>query len=151
MTQQQLSSPEAVAKWLQDNPEGRDRKVAEFFFQEGTRYKQRKYWSAAAKSFGESAIRYPGPHVLDEYVTSNLKMLGEIRGQRGGTQLGVNGDMNNAMGQYQSALAADEILHSLSPEEATRVRKNIECLKRYLHTQEVHRDCQPMKFYGLTP
>ncbi|WMD22369.1 hypothetical protein RAS12_08320 [Achromobacter seleniivolatilans] len=151
LTQKQLTKPEVITKWLQDNPEGVDKKGAAFSFDEGLKYKRRKYWSAAAKSFGESAIRYPSPQVLTEYAMANLYMLGEIRTQKGNTQLGVEADINYAIMQYRSVMAADKTLNALSEAEKIQIKENIECLTDYLKTRRASRECQPLKYYGLAP
>ncbi|SEI56396.1 hypothetical protein [Achromobacter sp. NFACC18-2] len=151
LTQRQLSDPQAVSQWLRENPGGVDAKGAAFAYDEGQKYKSRNDWSAAAKSFGESAIRYPTPQVLTEYVTAILRMLGEIRARKGATSLGIEGDMNFALLQYQSVMAADDVLDSLTEHEKKLVQANIACLGNFLKSRQVAGDCQPLLDYGIQP
>jgi len=151
LNQRQLSEPDVVAQWLRDNPEGVDKKGAAFSFNEGLKYKSKKYWSAAAKSFGESAIRNPTPQVLTEYVAANLRMLGEIRARNGNTSLGVERDMDYALMQYQTVMAAHNVLGALSAHDKTRVEADIACLTDYARTRLAPAGCQPFELYGMQP
>lgn len=151
LTQKQLSEPDVVAQWLRDNPEGVDKKGATFSFNEGLKYKSKKYWSAAAKSFGESAIRNPTPQVLTEYVAATLRMLGEIRTRNGTTSLGVERDMDHALSQYRSVLAADNVLGTLSIRDKRQVEADIACLTDYARTRLAPAGCKPFELYGMQP
>ena len=151
LTQENLSEPDTVSEWLRKNPGGLEKKEAAFSYGEGLKYKSKKDWSAAAKSFGESAIRYPSPQVLTEYVTASLRMLGEIRARRGDTTLGVDRDMDYALLQYRSVMAADSVLDTLSEREKMQVEANIACLSDYLRTRQIPAECQPFEYYGMRP
>jgi hypothetical protein len=63
LTLEQAGNAEFVAMWLREKGAMANRKDAELFFEWGMQDKRRKYWSGAARAFGESMIRYPSPQV----------------------------------------------------------------------------------------
>ena len=149
LTDEELRNPEFVSNWLKTKGVTADKKDAERFLNYGLSAKKNPNWSGAAKTFGESMIRYPSPQALTEYADANLIMLGIVRAREKSVKQKMASDMKHALDFYKSALAADAVLDSLPKSEKERVRNNVDCLEVYLRSAEVQRNCEPLQNYTM--
>jgi hypothetical protein len=56
--------------------------------------------------------------------------------------------MEHIVSLYRSAIAADEVLNTLSAKEKVELRGNVDCLAAFLRTGKSESDCQPLRAYG---
>lgn len=148
LSEQEARNPQFVVQWLGSTGPKTDQTDAKWFFSFGLKAKASRNWSAASKAFGESMRRYPGPQALLEYADADLKMLGQVRAREGFPSRLVRGDMEHALGFYESSLAANGVTRTLSPQEAKRLEQNVSCLKSYLLSSRPQRDCQPLIYFS---
>lgn len=59
--------------------------------------------------------------------------------------------MNNALLQYRSVMAADNVLGTLSTHDNRQVEADIACLADYANTRQAPAGCQPFERYGMQP
>jgi hypothetical protein len=149
LAQNELSQPETVRQWLQKNADKADRKMAEQYFQMGNDYAQKKYWSGAAKAFGESAHAYPAPKTLLALTSAELKMLAEIRARKKGPNTDEKADLEYAVSMFKAALAADDVLRSLNSNERKQLEYKIQCVTKYVEAGTANPECSPLKDYGI--
>lgn len=149
LTHDELKNPEFIVSWLKTKSASADRKMADWYFKNGTKDMQRKYCSGASKNFAESMIRYPSPQTLIAYVDARMCMLGAIRARAKSIEQHKKSDLKSVDGFYRSALAADDVLNTLSEIEKKQVRKNGDCLAIFIQSQKILPDCQPLQAYGL--
>jgi hypothetical protein len=138
---------EFVAAWLRANAATADQKASATFFRHGQEAKARKNWSLAAKTFGESMIRYPTAQVLFEYIGSMLRMLGDVRAREPDGESKRRNDMAYALDFYKSALAADAVLGSLPTADKEAVHRHVDCLSAYLQQGRMQADCPPLRYF----
>jgi hypothetical protein len=138
LTQDDLEKPAVVKAWLIENGAKADKKAAKEFFDLGQKLKKEKRWALATKAFGGSAIRYPTPQALNEYAETSIR------------DLGIRLDAQHVVPLYQSAIAADTILHLMSEEEKNATQNNLDCLRVYMQAKKVQPDCHPLQAYGLS-
>lgn len=138
MFQDDLERPEVVKAWLIENGAKADKESAREFFELGRKLKKEKRWALASKAFGGSAIRYPTPQALNEYAEASIRDLG--------TRL----DAQYVVPLYQSAIAADTVLHLMSEEEKSATKHNLDCLHVYMQLKKVQPGCRPLQAYGLS-
>jgi hypothetical protein len=149
LTQKQLRDAQFVSDWLKTNISNLDQKGATTYFNLGMKYKKEKYWSAAAKSFGESAIRYPSPQALIHYAQANSLSLSAARAREKSTDQFKLADMRSALQIYKSASAADAVLNTLSSVEKNQLQANIGCLNTFVETEgKPQKNCAPLMSYG---
>ena len=146
LSDQELRDPAFVAGWLAREGSTADRKAAARFHAHGLKDKEAANWSAATKAFGESAVRYPAPEVLLDYVDAKLRMLGPVRARRGPRIDEVRADMADALGLYEAALAANGVTATLSAAQARRAAQHVACMKEYLATRAPG-DCAPVRYF----
>jgi hypothetical protein len=148
ISQTQLSDAEFVANWLKVNKSGLDLKGATAAFELGQKYKRNKQWSAAAKGFGESAIRYPSPQTLTQYAEVKSLSLGAVRAREKVVDQYRLSDMTSLLRLYQSAVAANSVLASLSVKEKNQLQANVDCLGAFVAAPDKpHKHCAPLKSY----
>lgn len=138
LIQDDLDKPAVVKAWLIENGVKADKVAAREFFDLGRKLKKEKRWALATKAFGGSAIRYPTPQALNEYAEASIRDLG--------TRL----DAQHVVPLYQSAMAADTVLHLMSEEEKRSTQNNLDCLRVYMQLKKVQPDCRPLQAYGLS-
>ena len=148
LTQNDLSRPEAVKQWLVENTATADKQVAQDFFVMGNDYMQKKNWSAAAKAFGESALFFPAPKTLRARADVELRMLGMIRSRKKGPNTMLKSDLEYALKMYSTSLAADDMLHTLTPDERQTVEADIQCISIFLKKPTSKTSCKPVQDYG---
>lgn len=146
LTEQEARDAQFVAQWLQKNGT-EDRKEAQQFFQQALLEKQRQNWSAAAKAFGESMIRYPSPQALAGYADADLQMLASVRARDRNAQEHAKADTAHALEFYRAALSADAVLKTLPVQEKDRILRNADCLAAYAASGTSVADCQPLEDY----
>ena len=149
LTDDELKNPEFVVNWLKTKSAGADRKMADWYFKNGMKDMQRKYCSGASKNFAESMIRYPSPQTLIASADATICMLGAIRARTKSVEQHKQSDLKSVDGFYRSALAADDVLNTLSAAEKTQVRQNADCLSAFVKSGEVQKNCPPLQAYGL--
>ena len=150
LSEQEVRNPAFVTQWLTGLGAGADRKEADWFYSLGMKKKQANNWSAAAKAFGESMRRYPGPRTLYEYAHAELKMLGKVRARQGFPRAAVRQDMEHALGFYEASLAANSVTSTLSLEEARRVEAYAACLRHHLQASRPPVACPPATYFSTT-
>ncbi len=126
-------------------------KDALWFYEQGLRDKKRRNWSGAAKAFGESMIRFPGPRALWEYADAEIRMLAAVRAKDKSVASHILPDMRYALNFYQSALAADRALKALLPPESEELHRNSNCVAEYLASGASRSHCQPLQNYRGMP
>lgn len=145
LKQRDLANPDYIVAWLRENsPQKEQINDAKIFFKYGLKATNP---ASTMKSFGESAIRYPSPQTIIEYTNAELKMLGRDGFLHNKIDINMADDMKRANLQYQSALAADGVLHSLSKKEKIVLQNNINCLTEYLNSGVQEKDCLPIKYF----
>lgn len=145
LKQKDLANPNYIVTWLKENsPQIEQINDAKIFFEYGLKATNP---ASAMKSFGESAIRYPSPQAIIEYTNAELKMLGRDGFLHNKIDINMANDMKRANLQYQSALAADGVLNTLSEKEKTTLQNNINCLNEYLESGVQEKDCLPIKYF----
>ena len=149
LSQRDLKSPERVEAWLKANKQGLDVKAAQDFFQQGVQSKQQRRWGPALKSFGESALRKPSAPTLIEYPEVHLRLFGEKRAREHGYAEHKRRDLTSAEQLHRSALAAENVLPEVSPQQREQTRRSAECLAEYLHSGSAEQACEPLQSYGL--
>lgn len=120
--QSDLKKPAAVSQWLKENGAIADKARAKAMFGAGVKAKEQKRFGPAAKAFGESAIYYPTPEAIREFADAELLTLGGIRERNKDRKWQKKSYLSSALSLYQSALAADSVLRTLSAEEKRRVQ-----------------------------
>lgn len=138
MLQDDLEKPEVVKAWLIENSARADKESAREFFELGQKLKKERRWALASKAFGGSAIRYPTPQALNEYAEASIR------------DLGIRLDAQYVVPLYQSAIAADTVLHLMSNEEKRATQNNLDCLRVYMQIKKVQPGCRPLQAYGLS-
>jgi len=147
LSQSDLHTPEAVKLWLQQNAAKVDKRIAHDFLEMGKDYMQKGNWSAATKTFGESALFYPAPETLRLHADAELKMLGEIRARKNQFATKQHSDLKYVLAKYQTALAADDVLHSLKVDERDTIETYIQCISDYIKEPKQNSACQPVNAY----
>ena len=148
LSQDDLKKPDVVSAWLKENSDKADKARAKMFFDAGVKAKSQKRPGPAGKAFGESAVYYPTPEAIREYADISLRTLGEIRERNKDRAQHMKSDLSSVLSLYQSTLASDAVLHTLSAEEKQQTRKNTDCLAAYLRSEKVTATCQPIQAYG---
>ena len=150
LEQGDLKKPDVVSAWLQKNSAKANKNLAKTFFDNGIKAKKERNWGIAVKDFAGSAIYYPTPQALSEYVNVKLHMLGEIR-IRNKEDNKRQSDLHFAASIYRSMLAANAILKTMTAEEELHVRHNIACVDAYLDSSsKLTSDCPPLRIYGIS-
>ncbi len=119
-------------------------------FDAGMKAKTQKRFGPAGKAFGESAIYYPTPDAIREYADINLRSLGEIRERNKNRAEYMKSDLSSALALYQSVLASDAVLTTLSATEKKQTKQNVDCLAGYLRTEKAQTPCPPLQAYGVS-
>ena len=152
--QMALDKPEVVSAWLKENAKTADRKRAQVFFDEGTKYEKKGHWSMAVKSFGASALYFPTPMALIGDADNTLRSLSTVRARQKDTSKSKS-DLEWALGTYRSALAAEEQLKMLSAQDLAQLKADEACLDTYLKAPSlpIPKDaaCRPLKLYAHSP
>lgn len=147
LSQNDLHNPVVVKQWLEKNAARADKQVAGEFFKIGMNYMQKGNWSAATKSFGESALFFPAPTTLRLRAEAELKMLGMIRARKTGPNEKQNSDLAYGVSMYKTSLAADDVLHQLKSDERKSIEKNIQCMTEFLKNPYVETSCEAVRAY----
>ena len=148
VSQAQLGDAEFVAGWLKTNKSSLDLKGATTAFKLGQKYKKNRQWSSAAKSFGESAIRYPSPQTLMQYAEVKSLSLSAVRAREKVIAQYRVSDLTSTLRLYQSAVAANSVLASLSVAEKTKLQANVDCLSAFVAAPDKPAEnCAPVKSY----
>ena len=142
-----LSEPELISFWVQENGEKVDKKRANEFFDDGVKEKKQQRWGPAVKSFGSSALHYPTPEVLNEYADVSLRSLGQLRAWKKEDKR--QSDLSYIVSLYRSVLAANTVLKTMNLKEEVHVRHNIACITAYMDSAKLISDCTPLQIYGI--
>ena len=105
----QLGDAEFVASWLKTNKSSLDLKGATSAFKLGQKYTKNRLWPSAAKSFGESAIRYSSPQTLMQCAEVKSLSLGAVRAREKVIAQYKLADLTFTLRLYQSAVAANSL------------------------------------------
>jgi len=147
LSDSELRDPGFVMRWLDREGSRADRQAAARFYAHGLKDKEAGNWSAATKAFGESAVRYPAPEVLLEYVDAELRMLAPVRARQPLRVDRQRADMAHALGLYEAALAANGVTSTLSAAQAGRAEQHVACMRDYLASRPPG-DCAPIRYFA---
>ncbi len=148
--QDDLKKPATVSAWLKENGDKADKARAKTMFAAGLQAKAEKRFGPAGKAFGESAIYYPTPEAIHEYADVQLHTLGEIRERNKDRGQHMKSDLSSALSLYQSVLASDTVLATMSAAEKQQTKQNVDCLAAYLRSEKASMPCPPLKAYGVS-
>ncbi len=143
--------PDVVVAWLQRNAASADRRIAKQAFDIGVQANKRGNWSGAAKSFGESLIRYPAPRTLVERAKALHRSLGIVRAREKASPNELESDLKTFAEVYETALAADDVVHELSAADRERILSDATCVRAYLGTGQAQAGCRPLRYFAETP
>jgi hypothetical protein len=152
-----LSDPEQVIRWLRENKDKIDYKLAKRRFDDGFRAVNRKSFSPAMKDFGESAILYPAPETLVRYSDVFLQFISRIR-KRNNDFSQIKRDLSLAVALYKSARAVNGELKTLDKEQVSALDADISCTEDFLSkTSDASAPksigqstaCRPLQLYAL--
>lgn len=147
LTQNDLTRPQKIKNWLSENSTHADKKLAREFYLMGQDYVKKQNWSAAVKSFGESATFFPLPKTLMSRAEAEIKMLGMVRARKKNKAATIKSDLEYFLAMYNVVLAADDVLHTLTPEERNMIESYIECIGVYIETPASTSTCRPVQDY----
>lgn len=148
MTQEQAADPAYVVQWLKTHPHAyQQHKTTQLLFEQGRKSEKSRNWSSAMLGYGESMIRYPSPQALAAYARTELLMLGQVRARNGDMATKAKGDVANSLRYYETALAANEVIITLGPDEESTVKRQAQCLRDFVAATQAVSDCEPMKSY----
>ena len=119
-------------------------------FDAGVKAKAQKRFGPAGKAFGESAMYYPTPEAIREYAEIELRTLDEIRERNKNRDQYLKSDLSSALGLYQSVLASDAVLATMSTAEKKQTQQNVDCLTSYLSSEKAPAPCPPLQAYGVS-
>lgn len=147
LTQRQLEGePAAVAAWLRAHAARADRKAAAEFAKLAAQDEARRYWSAAAKAYAESAIHYPDPAIVLAYARVRTLELAGVRA-RAKEPAKITADAAFLLKLYQTAQAAQRVLGSLGAQQAAEADASIQCLSAPGAAAQVPTACPPLVTY----
>lgn len=155
LEQTDLEKPDAVVAVLKTGVSQDTKARAAFFFAEGVEMREqaikgKRSWGPAAKSFGASAVYYPRPLALMGYAEAGLRDIGMSYGSDKSAESAQvqHAVLNGTLHKYKSALAADDILKELTPEQRTELNQYHQCILQYLESK-TSSSCPPVKWVGL--
>jgi hypothetical protein len=151
LTQTDLRDAQAVATALKSQIDSGTKRSAEQAFSLGLKYRNRAAkdgnWGPAAKAFGDSAVLHPRSLALKEYAESSLRSQSKVAAAKGlEEQLAV---LRQAIDLYGSALAADDVLRELTPEQRAELVQRRTCAERFVQERKFSSPCQPLQWIGL--
>ncbi|AVS72453.1 hypothetical protein C8247_06915 [Paracidovorax avenae] len=147
LTEQEAADAHIVVARLRQPP-GAAAKEAEQLRKQGEHAMKRRNWSAAVKLFGESMVRYPAPEALAGYADADIHMLAQIHAREPRAVHAIREDVRHAVRFYESSLAADSVLQSLSQKERSRIESNAACLRAFIRTGDRSASCEPLQWYA---
>ncbi len=149
-----LENPQAIAAWLDKYAATANKRAAQIEFARGEAYQKRRYWSAASKAFGESALAFPTPAALVARTDNRLRGLAEIRVREKETTH-ARDDLAGALPVYRSALAAEGRLRMLSASALAQLQADEACLNAHLEANTAStwtpQTCRPLSLYTAPP
>ncbi len=147
LTADEVRDPNTVVAWLGTRDSASLRKDAQFWVEMAEVYRQRSYWSAAAKAYGEAMIRYPSPHNVSRYADTEIRMLGRVRAREQAFDLQADQDIQRSLDYYRSAMAANAILQTLNAQGIDDLQNKIDCLAEYVVEGNRAAQCDPLRAY----
>jgi len=146
----QIQDTEYVKKWLARKDLKIDHASIKFLNEQAEKREKTQYWDAAAKSYGEAMLLYPSPEAILNYTNAQYKMLKRIRERDSNPEQKKFSDMSRFLHRYRSAMAADEVLHTLTDNQRNALKTDIDCLEKYTGTKQFQPGCDPLIGYGIT-
>lgn len=64
--------------------------------------------------------------------------------------LGTRLDAQHVLPLYQSAMAADTVLHLMNEDEKKATQNDLDCLRAYMQAKKTQPGCRPLQAYGLS-
>lgn len=131
LSMKQIQDTEYVKKWLARTDLKIDHASIKFLNKQAEKREKLQYWDAAAKFYGEAMLLYPSPEAILNYASAQYKMLKRIRDRGGDLEQNQLSDMSNFLSRYRSAMAADDVLHTLTDNRRQAIKTSIDCLEKY--------------------
>lgn len=147
LTEREAANAAFVSRWLSTTKSQANAQEAQPFLKQARAAEQTRNWSLAAKAFGESMLRYPDAQALAGYGHAQLRMLGEVRARDRNLDEHALADVRHVLAFYESAQAADAVLHTLPGDAAGQLRAQADCLQSYVESAGRAQDCAPLRDY----
>ena len=145
----QIQDTEYVKKWLAIKDLKINHASIKFLNEQAEQRVKTQYWDAASKSYGEAMLLYPSPEAILNYTNAQYKMLKRIRGRDGDLEQKKLSDMSTFLHHYRSAMAADEVLHTLTDNQRKELKTGIDCLEKYTTAKQFQSACKVLTDYGI--
>lgn len=149
LTQKQPEEPVLVAAWLKKNAATADKERAAQAHAFGAAKAKRGGLSGVVKGFGESAIRLPSAHALITSADALARSIGALRQHRKDHAEFQARDLRSIELLYRPALASDDVMQALSPQERQQTSANAACVAVNLRDGSGLNGCAPPRAYGV--
>lgn len=149
LDQADLAREERVVRHLRGGMTEEDRRLAAMFYLAGEVIRQRhggKNWGALVKAYGDSAVHRPAPPALKAYAEASLRSWREWSNPQPDLAGAKRAALRQAQGIYAAALAADDVVRELTPEERVEIAVWRDCIGAWLDTGRRGADCTPLEW-----
>lgn len=149
LSQDDLEKPEVVRSWLERNRQA-PRDQAQAFQRSAERARAQGRWGAAAKGYAEAALVFPTPELLSAYAETLLRERGAMRSAASAASERRT-DWERGAAILRTALAADDVLHSLRPAQRQAQATDADCLAAAASSGHADATCAPLRASQPTP
>lgn len=149
LTQEDLAQPGRIVAWLEQHADAASDPAAATWFEQGRAAEAAGNWSKAVKAYGESALRYPASSTLLRHADVSVVAIAAVRA-RAGTAGVAKQELAAIRDLYRSVVAADAIVHRLSPEDAMAAAHAVACLSAFVESGADDGNCLPLTRYQQT-